>query len=156
MYELLLPLMLAMAPYEPEARVAAHARAIADVAHNDDEAAVLVTLAFIETTFGRRPTAVPFGATHLRGCRATGALVDCAAAALGVWVRSGSLCGTAPRRVVRRFALYHTGRCDAQARYERDAVRTYERVRGALAGPPDGPGCARGTRVPVRRALAVR
>lgn len=127
----LLPLALALAPYDPPARVEQRVRAIdaalalganePELEHLADAVALLV-IDLHETTLGRR--GVPFGAcaafcrVRCGGCTLP-PLERVAAAALRVWRASLVQCG---RNLQRRLGYYHSGSCRRDAFADREAA----------------------------------
>lgn len=119
--EVVLGLMLMMAPYDPPQRLAHHAEIIATEASTREEAAAMIVVSFFETTFGR--SGIPWGASASGRCRNSHFNPQtCARVFLNVWRRTESLCG---RRLERRFALWHHGRCSDIRTYERRETRRW-------------------------------
>lgn len=101
---LVLSWALALAPRTSHARAEALAQAITSAAHTREDAAELLTTAFVETSF--RAGRVPFGLT-CRSCREAARALDTAAVRALAILRAGRACGSRARA----FAHYRLGRC---------------------------------------------
>lgn len=120
MNSFILALMLSLAPNRPVYRLDPIARAIATVAVDQEDVALLVTTSFYETTFGRK--GIPFG---ISCCYRPGmGLRQSAQIALRILHTSKRVCGGTAAGV---FARYRLGRCRAQA-HDFKRARTYNRL----------------------------
>lgn len=126
MVEAILSLMLTLAPRAPEERIRPLAHAIDTVAESHAERVELVTLAFVETTLGRR--GVPFGCTDACRRLTDRSLPAMAHRALRVLRRGREVCGPS---VVRRMDFYRRGVC----RGDYEAQRRARIVRRLLIRP---------------------
>ena len=118
-----LVLMHALAPHTPDARIAPIAEAIAGVAADDREAAELVVLSFVETTFGRAGKPMGLSCCYRRGMT----IGDAVARAAALLRDSRAACGASTSR---RMGFYRTGRrvADGESDRRERMVRRVARV----------------------------
>lgn len=98
-----LSFMLLIAPREPDERLHSVAQTVVEATSDPREQALLLTVSFYETTWGRR--GIPFGVSSLRRANPTPA--ECATFALTILRRAQRMC---PRSVAAQLGFYHHGR----------------------------------------------
>lgn len=102
--------MLLIAPHEPREQLQSVAQTVVEATSDPREQALLLTVSFYETTWGRR--GIPFGVSSLHRSNPTPS--ECAEFALAILRRAQRRC---PRSVASQLGFYHHGQGCAPDRY---------------------------------------
>lgn len=116
-----LSFMLVVAPHEPRARLESIARTVVEATPDTREQALLLTISFYETTWGRR--GIPFGVSSFR--RPNPTQRECADFALQILRRSAHMC---PRSIAGQLGHYHHGNGCSVDSYSLSESRTVFRM----------------------------